>query len=44
VHEHREAGECEHAGDDPCDAAAQQLRQLLGDLGLGELDLLAHER
>ena len=38
-----QAGDGEDPGDDPDDGALEQLRDLLADLGLGELDLLADE-
>ena len=43
VHEHREAHEREDPGGDPDHRALDELGDLLADLGLGELDLLADQ-
>ena len=43
VHEHREPHEREDAGRDPDHRALDELGDLLADLGLGELDLLAEQ-
>src|SRR4051812_12329810 len=43
VQHEQQADEREDAGDDADDGAADQDGELLRDLGLGELDLLAHE-